>query len=118
MSKLKLMSVLQSRIAKRKTYLGTAWQLYSEIKAREEHYQAHHWKVAVNNVGKLQKEDKQILKQLVEDARHKQHYVEVVYVINKELQVLRRELASYKITGLPYALHHLRGADESKRRVY
>lgn len=69
MNKQKLISVLQSRIAKRKAYLGTAWQLYSEIKAREENYQAHHWKVAVNNVGKLQKEDKQILKQLVEDER-------------------------------------------------
>lgn len=69
MNRQKLISVLQSRIAKRKDYLGTAWQLYSEIKAREEHYQAHHWKVAVNNVGKLQKEDKQILKQLVEDER-------------------------------------------------
>ena len=38
------------------------------------------------------------MKQLVEDARHKQHYVEVVYDMNKELQVLRRELARYKLS--------------------
>lgn len=69
MNKQKLISVLQSRIAERKAYLGTAWQLYLDIKAREECYQAHHWKVAINNVGMLQKEDKQILKQLVKDER-------------------------------------------------
>jgi len=69
MSKLKLISVMQSRIAKRKAYLGTAWKLYSEIVAREEQHQAYHWKNAVNNVGKQQKEDKAILKQLVEDER-------------------------------------------------
>lgn len=69
MNRQKLISMLQSRIAKRKAYLGTAWQLYSEIKAREEHYQAHHWKVAINNVGEQQKQDKTILKQLIWDER-------------------------------------------------
>lgn len=116
MNKQKLISVLQSRIAKRRSSINNFWEAYYQDNTQGLNLDTFK-KVAINT-GKVQKEDKQILKQLVMDARHKQHYVEVVYVINKELQVLRRELASYKITGLPYALHHLRGADESKRRVY
>lgn len=108
MNKQKLISVLQSRIAKRRMLLASSWELFEELKT-ENINDSKVWKVHLLDVGNTQKEDKQILKQLVMDARHKQHYVEVVYDINKELQVLRRELASYKITGLPYALHHLRG---------
>lgn len=110
MNKQKLISVLQSRIAKRRKLLKTGWNSFAD-----KDYKHDRWflKVRMIKLGIEQKHDKQILKQLVEDSRHKQHYVEVVYDMNKELQVLRRELASYKITGLPYALHHLRGDYES-----
>lgn len=106
MNKQKLISVLQSRIAKQKTYITLTWIDY-QLTSHEGDKKL--FKEYAIKLGVEQKYDKQILKQLVEDARHKQHYVEVVYDMNKELQVLRRELASYKITGLPYALHHLRG---------
>lgn len=97
MTRQKLISVLQSRIAKRRNYLAGGWELFDELK-RDDYteHEAYYFIVTLINVGKEQKEDKQILKQLIRDARCKQHYVEVVYDMNKELQVLRRELARYK----------------------
>ena len=70
MSKLKLMSVLQSRIAKRRNYLADGWELFDELKRDEDtEFEAYYFIVTLINVGKEQKEDKQILKQLVEDER-------------------------------------------------
>lgn len=99
MNKQKLISVLQSRIAKRRKYLAEGWELFDDLRRDEDkEHEAYYFVVTLINVGNEQKEDKQVLKQLIEDARHKQHYVEVVYDMNKELQVLRRELARYKLS--------------------
>ena len=101
MSKLKLISVLQSRIANNRNLLRYLWEEYNDYE--EFCFYSKEVKTRAIIVGERQKEDKQILKQLIEDARHKQHYVEVVYDMNKELQVLRRELARYKysVDGRP-----------------
>lgn len=68
MNKQKLISVLQSRIAKRKMLLASSWELFEELKA-ENINDSKIWKVHLLEVGTTQKEDKQILKQLVEDER-------------------------------------------------
>ena len=68
MSKLKLISVLQSRIAKRRSLLASSWELFEELKT-ENINDSKVWKVHLLEVGTTQKEDKQILKQLVEDER-------------------------------------------------
>ena len=96
MNKQKLISVLQSRIARRRQAIKSGWDCYCQH--NPENYNLTSLKDFAIELGVQQKEDKQILKQLIEDARHKQHYVEVVYDMNKELQVLRRELARYKLS--------------------
>ena len=105
MNKQKLISVLQSRIAKRRSQITYAWYEYTIclVLGDSGNLNKRDCKKFAIELGKIQKEDKQILKQLIEDARHKQHYVEVVYDMNKELQVLRRELARYKysVDGRP-----------------
>lgn len=68
MSKQKLISVLQSRIAKRRSLLASSWELFEELKT-ENINDSKVWKVHLLDVGNTQKEDKQILKQLVEDER-------------------------------------------------
>ena len=72
MNKQKLISVLQSRIAKRRALINYNWFVYAQQENSE-------WSVSKDKkiVAKLdaiftgieQKEDKQILKQLVEDER-------------------------------------------------
>lgn len=100
MTRQKLMSALQSRIAKRRNYLADGWELFDELRRDEDkEHEAYYFVVTLINNGKEQKVDKAILKQLIHDARCKQHYVEVVYDMNKELQVLRRELARYKLSA-------------------
>lgn len=70
MNKQKLISVLQSRIAKRRDYLADGWELFDDLKRDEDtEYEAYYFIVTLINVGKEQKEDKQILRQLVEDER-------------------------------------------------
>lgn len=70
MNRQKLISALQSRIAKRRNYLADGWELFDELKRDEDtEYETYYFIVTLINVGKEQKEDKQILKQLVEDER-------------------------------------------------
>ena len=70
MNKQKLISVLQARIAKRRNYLSDGWELFDDLKRDEDtEYEAYYFIVTLINVGKEQKEDKAILKQLVEDER-------------------------------------------------
>lgn len=71
MNKQKLISVLQSRIAKRRKKISHEWFIYS-YEGCEHDYDM--WdkigaKEYGNRLGLEQKEDKQILKQLVEDER-------------------------------------------------
>ena len=68
MNKQKLISVLQSRIAKRRMYLASYWELFEELVANGAESQEP-LKVHLLRIGDEQKEDKQILKQLVEDER-------------------------------------------------
>lgn len=70
MNKQKLISVLQSRIAKRRNYLADGWELFDELKRDgDTEHEAYYFIVTLINVGKEQKEDKLVLKQLVEDER-------------------------------------------------
>ena len=66
MNKQKLISVLQSRIAKRRKLLRTGWYSFGD-----KDYKHDRWflKTRMINLGIQQKEDKAILKQLVEDER-------------------------------------------------
>lgn len=95
MTRQKLISVLQSRIAKQKTYITLTWIDYQLVSHEGDKKLFKEYAI---KLGIEQKHDKLILKQLIHDARCKQHYVEVVYDMNKELQVLRRELARYKLS--------------------
>lgn len=65
MSKLKLMSALQSRIAKRRTEINKLWQQSIETYPEDRHY----YREFAIEEGIEQKHDKLILKQLVEDER-------------------------------------------------
>jgi hypothetical protein len=65
MSKLKLMSVLQSRISNRRALLSSSWEFLKELPLRE----AKVWKERILDVSLEQKQDKQILKQLIVDER-------------------------------------------------
>ena len=69
MNKQKLISVLQSRIAKRRNSLGGCWEYWHSICNMG--YLDAYIKVKAHAIrlGLEQKEDKQILKQLVEDER-------------------------------------------------
>ena len=67
MSKLKLMSVLQSRIANNRNLLRYLWEEYNDYE--ELCFYSKEVKTRAIIVGERQKEDKQILKQLVEDER-------------------------------------------------
>lgn len=67
MPKLKLMSVLQSRIAKRRSSISNFWEAYHQDNSQGLNLDTFK-KVAINT-GRVQKEDKQILKRLVEDER-------------------------------------------------
>lgn len=69
MTNQKLISILQSRISKRKYYLTTSWQLYEKVKAEQDFLRAHYWKKAVNLVSKQQQEDKAIMRALIEAER-------------------------------------------------
>lgn len=66
MNKQKLISVLQSRIAKRRKLLRTGWYSFGD-----KDYKHDRWflKTRMINLGIQQKEDEAILKQLVEDER-------------------------------------------------
>lgn len=66
MNKQKLISVLQSRIAKRRILLKTGWNSFAD-----KDYKHDRWflKFRMIKLGLEQKEDKQILKQLLEDER-------------------------------------------------
>ena len=66
MKKQKLISVLQSRIAKRRMLLASGWELFYELDSEND---LEIWKTNLLSVGITQKEDKQVLKQLVEDER-------------------------------------------------
>lgn len=68
MNKQKLISVLQSRIAKRRMLLASYWELFEEL-VEEGSSDSEPFKVHLLKMGTTQKEDKQILKQLVEDER-------------------------------------------------
>lgn len=67
MNKQKLISVLQSRIAKRRSSINNFWEAYYQDNTQGLNLDTFK-KVAINT-GKVQKEDKAILKQLVEDER-------------------------------------------------
>jgi hypothetical protein len=63
MNKQKLISVLQSRIAKRRNYLADGWELFDDLKRDEDtEYDAYYFIVTLINVGKEQKVDKALLK--------------------------------------------------------
>lgn len=67
MSKLKLMSVLQSRIANNRNLLRYLWEEYNDYE--ELCFYSKEVKTRAIIVGERQKEDKAILKQLIEDER-------------------------------------------------
>ena len=71
MLKQKLISVLQSRIAKRRKRISSGWLFYKELYDNPDtkNFDAKCIKDSLLGVGIEQKEDKQILKQLVEDER-------------------------------------------------
>lgn len=66
MNKQKLISVLQSRIAKRRMLLKTGWNSFAD---KDYKHDRRFLKFRLIKLGLEQKEDKQILKQLVEDER-------------------------------------------------
>ena len=68
MNKQKLISVLQSRIAESRTFLASSWELYEELKTKNVN-DSKVWKAHTVAVGITQKENKQILKQLIMDER-------------------------------------------------
>lgn len=68
MNKQKLISVLQSRIAKRRMHLASYWELFEELVA-EDSGDSEAFKMHLLRLGDEQKEDKLVLKQLVEDER-------------------------------------------------
>jgi len=68
MNKQKLISILQSRIAKRRMLLASYWELFEEL-VEEGCSDSKPFKVHLLKTGIEQKVDKQILKQLVEDER-------------------------------------------------
>lgn len=98
MSKLKLMSVLQSRIAKRRILLASGWELFYELDSEND---LEIWKTNLLSVGITQKEDKQILKQLVMDEMEIKKWkkeFERSLETNRSLEVQIRHV---KATGHP-----------------
>ncbi len=69
MSKLKLMSVLQSRIAKRRNDLKILWKKYQSLGDFTSFGYIYFIKERANALGEDQKVDKQLLRQLIVDER-------------------------------------------------
>lgn len=102
MNRQKLISVLQSRIAKRRNRLAQGWELLDELKHSENNHEAYYWVVTLVNVGVEQKQDKAILKQMYVDTNRQESYENTLYRMDNEIHKLHRQLASYKLTGMPY----------------
>lgn len=101
MNKQKLISVLQSRVAKRRMHLASYWELFEELVA-EDSGDSEAFKMHLLRLGDEQKEDKQILKQLVKDERG--HKLQALYYKNLSdyTKQVERKLASYTMTAKPY----------------
>ena len=63
MNKQKLISTMQSRIAKRRKYLAEGWELFDDLRRDEDkEHEAYYFVVTLINVGNEQKVDKALLK--------------------------------------------------------
>jgi len=70
MNKQKLISALQSRIAKRRNLLEDGWELFDDLQRDEDtEYDAYYFVVSLIKTGYEQKVDKQLLRQLILDER-------------------------------------------------
>lgn len=100
MNKQKLISVLQSRIANNRNLLRYLWEEYNDYE--ELCFYSKEVKNRAINVGERQKEDKAILKQLVEDERG--HRLQALYYKNLSdyTKQVERKLASYTMAAKPY----------------
>lgn len=103
MNRQKLISVLQSRIAKRKRELKDLWMMYNLDKEfTKMNLDFSVFKRDAIELGVIQKQDKAILKQMHTDTNRQESYENDLYRMDNEIHKLRRQLASYKLTGMPY----------------
>ena len=102
MNKQKVISALQSRIAKRKNIINSYWRVYKELTESASFLLMKEAKSMAILLGNEQKLDEALLHLLYNARNQKQRYVEIVYDLQKQNQYYRRALASYKLTGQPY----------------
>lgn len=103
MNRQKLISVLQSRITKRKRELKDLWLMYNlDKKFTKMNLDFSSFKRDAIELGVVQKQDKTILKQMYVDMNRQESYENNLYWMDFEIRKLRRQLASYKLTGMPY----------------
>lgn len=90
MNNQKLISILQSRIAKRKKMIT----FFLKHASRDKSYN--------KQLAMEQKQDKQIMKALIDAERKYKYHANTCHRLTQEVLKLRRQLASYKLTGKPY----------------
>lgn len=90
MSNQKLISILQSRIAKRRKMIT----FFLSHASREKSYN--------KQLATEQKQDKQIMKALIEAERKYEYHTDTCWRLTQEVLKLRKQIASYKLTGKPY----------------
>lgn len=94
----KLISILQSRIAKRKIMLSNLWRgSHPQID-----WDSETFKLAALEISVVQKQDKQIMKALIAAECKYEYHANTCHRLTQEVLKLRRQLASYKLTGKPY----------------